>query len=364
MTEASAACASGGSKAECPTGSQCWNLTGRTGSLCWPECATYSCAGTCASDGTCEPNAQTDCDPTCGEACSCTATSCGNGMQCVSGECVPSVGAGPGAGPGPTCANLPVRDCTTGDCGTLGAFSPRLTSYYDDYEINGEGASQYRSYARKDLRMLIAYATAFTSCKSDAWTSGNGGALGLGDMSEANGAIPGTAVNSPGHPPGTHENGYDMDIAYYQIGTADNRLRPICSYTSGNTNVNHCTADPIYLDTWRTALFLGALFSSSRTRVIGVDGKAGPMIMSALSQLCSSGWLSGLSCGNVALAYETTNTGQGWYYHHHHHNHISLKQQTFTDLMMGCENAFMCSPTVRDIAKRPMVHRLTTPKAP
>jgi hypothetical protein len=155
-----------------------------------------------------------------------------------------------------------------------------------------------------------------------------------------------------------------MDIAYYQIGTADNRLRPICSYTSGNTNVNHCTADPIYLDKWRTALFLGALFSSSRTRVIGVDGKAGPMIMSALSQLCSSGWLSGLSCGNVALAYETTNTGQGWYYHHHHHNHISLKQQTFTDLMMGCENAFMCSPTVRDIAKRPMVHRLTTPKAP
>lgn len=92
--------------------------------------------------------------------------------------------------------------------------------------------------------------------------------------------------------------------------------------------------------------------------VCGVDGKAGPKLMLALSQLCTSG----ASCGNVALAYETTDTGQGWYYFHHHHIHLSLKNLTFTEAMTGCENPFGCEPTVRSIPKRPTVHRLT-PKA-
>lgn len=354
MTEASAACASGGSKAECPTGSQCWNLTDHTGSLCWPECATYNCAGTCASDGTCEPNAQTDCDPTCGEACSCTATSCGTGMQCVNGGCVPEAIGAPPPGPGPTCSGLPTRDCTSG-CSTLTTFNPRVTDYYDDYPINGEmSQNQYRSYARKDLVMLMSYATAYTECKSNGW-AGNGGALGLGDMSEADGAIPGASINQPGHPPGTHVNGYDIDIAYYQTGTANNRLREICTYAN-----SHCTEDPVYLDVWREALFLGTLFASPRTRVVGVDGKAGPMLLSALDQLCNSGWLTSTSCNNIALAYETTNTGQGWYYHHHHHAHLSLNSTgTLTSQVLGCENPFGCEPTVRDIPKRPIVHRLT-----
>jgi hypothetical protein len=364
MTEASAACASGGSTAECPTGSQCWNLTGRDGSLCWPECAQYDCAGTCAMDGTCEPNAQTDCDPTCGNACSCTATSCGADMQCVSGECVPDVGAGPGAGPGPACASLPVRDCTTG-CNTITTFAPRTTAYYDDYPINGETtANQYRSWARKDLIMLMSYATAFTECKSAAWTVGNGGALGLGDMSEMNGAIPGTSIGSPGHPAGTHVNGYDIDIGYYQVGTADNKLREICPHTSGGQDAYHCTGEPTKLDVWRTALFLGALFSSTRTRVVGVDGKAGPLLMSALQQLCDDNWLTSTACNNISLAFETTNQNQGWYYFHHHHSHLSLNQSgTLTSMVLGCQNPYGCDPLARDISKRPRVHRLNT-KAP
>lgn len=362
MTKASGSCAMGGSTAECPANSQCWNLTGHTGSLCWPECATYQCAGACASDGTCEPTSQTDCDPTCGEACSCTATSCGNGMSCVNGECVPDVGAGPGAGPGPTCSSLPARDCTSG-CGTLTTLSPRTTTAYDDYPINGEtAANQYRSYLRKDLAMLVAYATARTLCKSAAWTAGNGGALGLGDMSEADGSIPGTSIGSPGHPDGTHENGYDIDLAYYQIGTPDNKLRPICPHTSGGQDAYHCTADPTYLDTWRTALFLGSVFESTRTRVIGVDGKAGPKLMSALNQLCTNGWLTTAACNNISLAYETTNNGQGWYYHHHHHAHISLEAASFTEAVLGCDNPLGCDPTVRSIPKRPTVHRLVPEK--
>ena len=359
MTKASANCSAGGSKTECPAGSQCWNLTGHQGSLCWPECATYTCAGTCASDGTCEPNAQTDCDPACGAACSCTATSCGAGNKCVNGECVPDVGPGPGAGPGPACTALPARDCTT-DCGSLVTFNPRTTTAYDDYPLNGETTTnQYRSYLRRDLMMLVSWATSKTYCKSTGWATGNGGALGLGDMSEANGAIPGASIGQPGHPQGTHTNGYDIDLGYYQIGTADNRLRPICDHYANNAEQNHCTADPVYLDVWRMALFLGNIFESTRTRVVGVDGKAGPMLLSALDTLCTNNWLSATSCNNIRLAYETTNMGQGWYYFHHHHAHISLKPVALTGEPSTCEHPFGCDTTARGIPQRPIgIHKL------
>jgi hypothetical protein len=96
--------------------------------------------------------------------------------------------------------------------------------------------------------------------------------------------------------------------------------------------------------------------------VIGVDGKAGPKILSAMNQLCSSGWLSAAACNNAVLAYETTNNGQGWYYHHHHHAHISLKQSATLvndKNAIVCESPLGCNPTVRSIAKRPAgLHRV------
>ena len=79
------------------------------------------------------------------------------------------------------------------------------------------------------------------------------------------------------------------------------------------------------MDTWRTALFLGYVFESKTVRVIGVDGQAGPMIKSAISQLCKDDWLDSFACSNAArLAYETVNMNYGWYYFHHHHAHISV----------------------------------------
>jgi hypothetical protein len=332
MTMASAPCASGGSQGECPAGSRCWGLTGFDGgSLCWPDCDAHACSGTCDGDGSCAPGSGDDCDPTCGAACSCTATSCGADLECVGGECVPPQAGGPGPGPGPTCTGLPVRDCTGTNCGQLIAHDPRTTAAWDDYPINGETAgNQYRSYDRRDLVMLVEYATSKTLCKTMAWTDGNGGPLGLGDMSEANGAIPGTSIGEPGHPAGTHTNGFDIDLGYYQSGTTDNRLRPICDHMSGNVDQYHCVTAPTSLDVWRHALFLGYIFESSRVRVIGVDGKAGPLLMSALDQLCDTGWLDAFACSNITLAYEETDEGLGWFYFHHHHSHISLEPVSFT----------------------------------
>ena len=326
MTRPGGECASAGSTAECNGGSRCWSMDG-AGSICFPDCNTFECdSGTCDSDGSCVPNENTSCDYSCGAACACETGDCAENETCISGTCVPQVatGDGPGAGPGPICNNLPKRDCT-GDnsyCGELVVFDPRTTSYYDDYALNGETTTnQYRSFLRRDLAMLVAYATAKVECKAAGWPAdwGNGGALGLGDMSEANGAIPGTAVGSPGHPASTHTDGFDIDLAYYQVNTPDNKLRPVCP-----SQDYHCSAPPHLMDLWRTSLFLGAVFESDRVRVVGVDGQVGPLVTSAINQLCQDGWLDAFACSHVKLAYETTNMNYGWFYFHHHHAHISM----------------------------------------
>ncbi len=362
MTKASGACASPGSASECPTGSRCWTLNGAdVGPLCWPDCSAHSCAGECDGDGSCAPSATSNCDVTCGSECNCTDDNqCGAGNQCVMGDCVPEVvqPGDPGPGPGPACMGLPARDCTTG-CGTLVSFSPRTNAAWDDYPINGEtAANQYRSFLRKDLMMLVSYATSVTACKAAGW-GGNGGALGLGDMSEANGAIPGTSIGSPGHPSGTHTNGYDIDLAYYQTGTADNRLRPVCPHISGGMDAYRCLATPDLLDVWRTALFLGTVFESPRTRVIGVDGQVGPLLVSALDTLCDNDWLSDTACANISLAYETTNMGQGWYNFHHHHAHISLNSTSLLPTSLACMDPQGCDLGEKRLPGRtPGVHRI------
>ena len=319
MNEPSDACSGSGSQAECPSGSRCWGYSGEAGSVCWPDCASYSCDGECDEDDSCAPPKGSDCDYNCGSYCSCQPGDCPGEATCIEGKCIEAIGPGPGVGPGPSCPNLPDRDCSS-NCGDLVVFNPRVTPWYDDYAINGEtNGNQYRSYLRRDLKMLVDYATAKTLCKSDGWT-GNGGPLGLGDMSEANGAIPGTSDNDPGHPYGSHTNGFDIDLGYYQINTPDNRLRPICDYAN-----NHCVAPPHLLDTWRTAMFLGSLLESPRVRIIGVDGQAGAVLDAAMSQLCNDDWLDATACTKLyKVAYEVTNQGNGWFYHHHHHAHISM----------------------------------------
>lgn len=258
-----------------------------------------------------------------------------DGMWCVTEPVEPvEPGDPPGAGPGPSCSNLPPMDCTGGaaHCAALVQFNPVQGDGYIDYPENGETwANQYRSYIRRDLMMLIQYATAKVACKTAGWTTGNGKPLGLIDMSEANGAIPGTSIGSPGHPAGTHVNGRDIDVAYYQTANIpDNRARAICEHVVNGKDAYHCVAEPHLLDAWRNAAFLGFLFESKSVRVVGADGKVGPHLDAALTYLCQNGWLTTYACSNRKLTYEVTNQGHGWYYFHHHHMHVSYTPPTYT----------------------------------
>ena len=233
----------------------------------------------------------------------------------------------PGEAPGPVCEDLPPLYCTGSAeyCSELVNFEPRDGVGYLDYPINGESLEiQYRSFIRRDLMQLVKYATAKVDCKAADWEYGNFAQLGLGDMSEEDGSIPGTSVGFPGHPPETHEDGKDIDIAYYQLYAPDNRLRPVGEHYDGHFDAFHLTGPPYALDFWRTALFIAYLSEHPRVRIIGVDGKVGLVLDKALDELVLTGWINQELRNRIMLAYEVTDEGRGFYYHHHHHMHLSI----------------------------------------
>ncbi len=233
---------------------------------------------------------------------------------------------GIGSGPGPACA-LPPRGCTE-RCDEL-AEMPASGPGFVDLRLPGEQlAATSTSYLRRDLTAVIGYAAAVVACKAKDWDTGVGGPIVLGDMSEIDGARPGTQWDAPRHPHATHEAGRDIDIAYYQRDTPDNDLRPICRHVSPTSGEAYrCLAAPERLDAWRTALFLGAILEAPEIRVIGIDGRAAPPILAALRTLCETGWLGREACARRdRIAFETRDTGRFWFRGHHDHLHVSWRR--------------------------------------
>lgn len=228
---------------------------------------------------------------------------------------------------GPAACGLPRRACegTEAWCAELVRFAPRAGRGYEDRPLEDERTAETStSYVRRDVMMAVTYAAAKVACVALGW-EGNGGDVALGDMSERDGRVPGTRRGRRRHPPGTHERGRDIDVAYYQRATEDNALRAICVHEEAGVDREHCVAPPVWLDAARTALFVGALFESPRVRVIGVDGMAGPVIEAEVRRLCAAKVIAAGACGRVQLAYEREDGGRGWFRMHHHHLHVSWR---------------------------------------
>ena len=92
----------------------------------------------------------------------------------------------------------------------------------------------------------------------------------------------------------------------------------------GRCEAYHCTGEPDLIDPWRTALLLGALHESGNIRVIGVDGRVGPVVDPIIDQFCDDGWLSRNACRRISVTWEEEDQGAGWFRFHHHHMHVSM----------------------------------------
>jgi hypothetical protein len=213
-----------------------------------------------------------------------------------------------------TCSELPPMECI-GDqdyCSEIIPFEPVEGPGYINTPENGETwENQYRSYLRRDLKILVQYAAAGVACETSNWNYRELEPITLLDMSESDGAIPGTSVGDPGHPLGTHVDGTDIDISYFQVEKPalfpwleGNSPRAVCKHTIFGVDAYHCTQSPQLLDPWRTALFIAYLSQHPQTRVIGVDGQIGLVLETALDQLVQAGWIDSGLRDQIPLAYE------------------------------------------------------------
>ncbi|MCP4871241.1 MAG: hypothetical protein GY898_21235 [Proteobacteria bacterium] len=134
--------------------------------------------------------------------------------------------------------------------------------------------------------------------------------LGLLDMSEKDGSTPGTGSGDLRHPSGTHVNGNDMDVAYYQTDGANNG-DIVCPSHNGQ----FCTGEASILDAERTAYFLAQLLLHPEVRVIGVDPVVAEDVLEAADGLYAADRISSYQRNRMdsKLAY-----GNGWPFHHHH----------------------------------------------
>lgn len=174
------------------------------------------------------------------------------------------------------------------------------------------------SNLRREVIYLVRYASEATMAAFPDTKP-----LAVMDMSERDGSTPGAMVGQLRHPEGTHVDGNDIDIAYYQTGE-DNGGRPVC-----NNDGYFCTGPANRMDARRTAYFLAKLFESPDVRVIGVDPAVAEALEPAADALVDEGLLTAQQAAKVTgakLAY-----GDGWPFHHHH-LHLSWRWEGGTAL--------------------------------
>ena len=193
----------------------------------------------------------------------------------------------------------------SGPCNRIMQF-PAAIEKSQGYLVSHE---QHYSNLRREMAYLIQSATAevmevFSGTKP----------LGLLDMGQSDGDTPGRMDGDLRHPEGTHVNGNDLDIAYYQTGS-DNLGRAVCENDGYN-----CTGPATILDAERTAYFMALLTRSPHLRVIGVDTEVAEDVFDAADDLKDDGLLSSADVSRLE-AYTAYST-DGWPFHHHH-MHVS-----------------------------------------
>ncbi|MDI1443859.1 PPC domain-containing protein [Polyangium sp. 6x1] len=181
--------------------------------------------------------------------------------------------------------------------------------------------SNYR-FARRELVMLVRHALAETR---EAFPGTK--PLSLIDICQMDGVTPGYDIGDPRHPQSTHDQGGNIDIAYFQTDGA-NDAEIVCNDGASHAD-GYCTsaaAKKHIVDLPRQAFFMAKLFASSRTRVIGTDTVLAPLIRGAAQALAAlpAGDRRKISQSELSAFSNRLAYGSGWPYHHHH-IHLSLQ---------------------------------------
>jgi hypothetical protein len=238
---------------------------------------------------------------------------------------------------GPSCTDA---GFSLDECAGKGAEGSGLLPFpFPDPKDSVVGASYFISetfsnyrFARRELIMLVRNALKETLATFPGTTP-----LSLIDICQMDGITPGYDVGMPRHPETTHDQGGNIDIAYFQTdGTNNGQI--ICGDGSVHAD-GYCSpaaTQKHIVDLPRQAYFMARLYHSPRTRVIGVDKVIAPLILGAAKELL------GLPDGDPKKISEAEYqgfvshmaSGAGWAYHHHH-IHLSMRWWSQSALVGG-----------------------------
>jgi len=226
-------------------------------------------------------------------------------------------------------------DDESGSCNRIMQF-PQANNEEEGYLV-----SHWPAYSnlRREVTYLVRYAAAATLAAYPGTKP-----LGLLDMSEDDGDTPGRMVDQLRHPEGTHVQGNDIDIAYFQTGD-DNLGRSVCPEDG-----YFCTSEPDILDAERTVYFMSRLAESPYLRVIGVDPMIASALQDAADQMHDDGKINSAARSyffNGAMAY-----GEGWPFHQHH-MHFSWDWESGYEGREVIPDGCLAGPEVSERYRRP-----------
>jgi hypothetical protein len=223
---------------------------------------------------------------------------------------------------GDSCTGEGFEDCDGREDGALALVEFPFPDPDDGYvgdRYAFDTASNYR-WARREAIMAVRWALHMVNERYPFDDP-----LGVIDICQSDGITPGYDIGEPRHPETTHDQGGNIDVAYFQTGP-DNRARIICG--DGSTHEDgYCSsaaATQHTVDLPRHAYFMAMLAqwgSGTRLRVTGIDRVIGPLVEDELARLADEGVLTAAQRDRTLsrMAY-----GDGWPYHHHH-IHISFQ---------------------------------------
>ena len=220
---------------------------------------------------------------------------------------------------GPWCPDLfDQDDCEGMPAGVMKLYQLPQPDAHDPYSgglYQIETVSSYL-WARRELIMLVRSALRETMdmYPYDA-------PISIIDGCQEDGVTPGYNIGQPRHCRTCHDEGGNIDIAYFATD-GNNSTKTVCGPNGTNVTADglQCTqaaSTGHIVDLTRQAYFMAKLFESPRARVIGVDPVLAPLIVERAGELLDEGIIApeGLLGLQMYLGLWPT---------HHHHIHVSV----------------------------------------